>query len=98
MAAQPLFNRRIQLRANVFAELVAWELPRPISGCQHRYKYRLALVKDGDCVLRYDNEAGKGDHRHRNGRESGYHFTVIEQLIADFMADVTRCLHDDDNL
>jgi hypothetical protein len=89
MAAQPLFNRRIQLRANVFAELVAWKLPRPVSGCQHRYKYRLALVKDS---------AGKGDHRHRNGRESGYHFTEIEQLIADFMADVTRCLHDDDNL
>ena len=27
-------------------------------------KYRLALVVDGLCVLRYDNETGKGDHRH----------------------------------
>ena len=98
MVAQSLFNRRIQLRSTVFVELVAWVLPQPVSGCQHRYKYRLALVVDGECWLRYDNEVGKGDHRHWHGRESDYEFTAIDQLVGDFMADVTRCLHDYDNL
>ncbi len=98
MAAQPLFNRRIQLRTAVFVELVAWALPQPLSGCRHPYKYRLALVVDGECVLRYDNEAGKGDHCHGDGQESPYPFTEIEQLVADFLTDVTRWQHDHDNL
>jgi hypothetical protein len=98
MAAQPLFNRRIQLRTAVFVELVAWALPQPVSGCLHPYKYRLALVVEGECVLRYDSEAGKGDHRHRGGRESTYPFTEIDRLVADFLTDVSRWLHDHDNL
>ena len=71
---------------------------QPVSGCRHPYKYRLALVVDGECVLRYDNEAGKGDHRHGDGQESPYPFTEIEQLVADFLTDVTRWQHDHDNL
>lgn len=44
---------------------------------------------DGVCVLRYDNEAGKGDHRHLGKTEMQYAFTTIEQLYADFMSDVS---------
>jgi hypothetical protein len=54
-----------------------------------RFKYRLALVSEGVCILRYDNEAGKGDHRHtRSGTEEAYVFTDPETLVNDFMADV----------
>jgi hypothetical protein len=56
----------------------------------HQFKYRLAYVVDGMCVLRYDNETGKGDHRHCNGEESVYAFTTPEKLIADFQADIAR--------
>jgi hypothetical protein len=38
----------------------------------------------------YDNEAGKGDHRHLGLREEPYMFTTVEALIADFLADVER--------
>jgi hypothetical protein len=39
---------------------------------------------DGVCVLRYDNEAGKGDHFHRGEADASYLFTSLEQLLADF--------------
>jgi hypothetical protein len=37
---------------------VIWRLPKPQAGSQHGFKYRLAYVERGRCVLRYDNEAG----------------------------------------
>jgi hypothetical protein len=76
------------LDAAVFAEIVVWRLPRPARGSTHRFKYRLALVVDGVCVLRYDNEAGKGDHRHMGGVEEPYDFTTSETLLADFWREV----------
>jgi hypothetical protein len=52
-------------------------------------KYRLYYgLPDGTCVVRYDNETGKGDHRHCKGREQPYPFIDVETLVADFLADV----------
>ena len=53
-----------------------------------RFKYRLALVADSVCVLRYDNEAGKGDHRHIGRVEELYKFVDPETLLVDFWNDV----------
>jgi hypothetical protein len=36
----------------------------------------------------YDNERGKGNHRHFRGVEAPYKFNSVEQLMADFWADV----------
>lgn len=94
MKARLLFDRRIALSDTAFAELVLWSLPLPARGSGHRYKYRLALVVIGDCVLRYDDEAGKGDHVHRDGREQPYIFSGPDQLVADFFADVRRWLNE----
>lgn len=90
MKAHLLFNRRIQVAETAFVELVAWTVPVPVPGSAHPYKYRLAFVVDGVCVLRYDNEAGKGDHRHWGATETAYAFTGVDALIADFLNDVTR--------
>ena len=76
------------MHEKAFAEFVIWELPVASPGSAHAYKYRLAFVVEGICVLRYDNEAGKGDHRHIGKRESAYQFTTPEQLLADFWNDV----------
>ena len=57
-------------------------------GSAHRFKYRLALVSDGVCVLRYDNEAGKGDHKHVGERERPYRFVDLPTLQTDFWKDV----------
>jgi len=45
-------------------------------------------------VLRYDNEGGKGDHRHFGGKESAYAFTTPEKLLADFQRDILRWNHE----
>jgi hypothetical protein len=95
--ANPLFNRRIRMTEESFVELVAWKLPNPIAGSVHDYKYRLAFVVKGACVLRYDNEAGKGDHRHWGETEAPYAFTDIDQMVADFFNDVTRWRHEHSN-
>ncbi len=73
-----------------FAELVLWRLPKPLDGSLHRFKYRLAYVVRGECVLRYDNEIGKGDHRHFGGKEGVYVFTTPKQLVTDFQNDIAR--------
>lgn len=81
---------RIVYSASAFAELVLWRVPKPIEGSPHGFKYRLAYVVRGECVLRYDNEAGKGDHRHFGKKERAYAFTTPDQLIADFQKAIAR--------
>ena len=88
MAADLLIDERFVLSADAFAEIVVWQLPKPAHGSKHRFKYRLALVENGVCVLRYDNEAGKGDHRHRGRIEEDYRFISPEALLEDFWRDV----------
>ena len=61
-----------------------------MAGSADGFKYRLAFVVCGECVLRYDNEAGKGDHRHIEGSELPYAFSTPRQLVNDFMRDVLR--------
>jgi uncharacterized protein DUF6516 len=71
-----------------FVEMVVWQLPSPVSGSSHSFKYRLALVVRGICVLRYDNEAGKGDHKHKGEEETTYQFTSPQTLLNDFWHEV----------
>jgi predicted transcriptional regulator len=52
----------------------------------------LALVEKGVNVLRYDNEAGKGDRRHVGRREFAYRFVDLEELKIDFWKDVEEWL------
>ncbi len=73
-----------------FIEVVVWRLPEPLSGSTHSLKYRLAYVVDSECVLRYDNEAGKGDHRHMGIEEMPYGFVSVDQLLEDFLTDVAK--------
>ena len=88
MDAILLLRRRIALDERSFTELVIWQLPYRLPGSEHPFKYRLAYVVDDVCVLRYDNEAGKGDHRHIGKVEMAYRFTTVRQLITDFQNDV----------
>ena len=90
MKATELLRTRVALTEGAFAELVLWRVPTPVAGSTHRFKYRLAYVVNGACVVRYDNESGKGDHRHFNTRERPYLFETPEKLIADFQADMAR--------
>jgi Family of unknown function (DUF6516) len=90
MKAIELLRRRIVYSESSFAEMVLWRVPESLSGSSHTFRYRLAYVVAGECVLRYDNEAGKGDHRHFGGKESSYAFSTPENLVADFQRDTAR--------
>jgi len=95
MRATELLRTKVVLSDVAFAELVLWHVPKPVPGSIHLFKYRLAYVVNGTCVVRYDNEAGKGDHRHFNARERRYTFDTVEKLIADFQADIARWNRED---
>lgn len=97
MKTVPLVRTRITYSASAFAELALWRVPQPVAGSRHGFTYRLVYVVDGVCVIRYDNESGKGDHRHVAGRESPYAFTTPDQLITDFQTDIARWGHENRN-
>ena len=68
----------------VLIETAIWRVPKPLRGSVHYFKYRLGLVVDGICVMRFDNEAGKGNHKHVEGIEYPYVFSGIRALQRDF--------------
>jgi len=94
MRAVLLIRSRVVLAEDALADVVVWRLPRATPPSKHAFKYRLAYVVGGECVLRYDNELGKGDHRHFGDRERPYRFSTPERLMADFGADIGRWNHE----
>lgn len=70
-------------------ELVVWRVPKPVPPSEHVFKYRAAFVVNGERVVGFDNERGKGDHCHVDGTEAPYRFTTVEQLVEDFIAAVS---------
>lgn len=94
MKAIPLIRRRVVLAGDAFAEIAVCRVIEALSPSQHPFKYRLAYVVKGECVLRYDNERGKGDHRHFGTEEAVYAFSTPDQLLLDFNADIERWNHE----
>jgi len=88
MKATLVFRLKHRLGDGAIVEMVIWRVPRAVIGSHHGFKYRLYFGKGGQRIVGYDNERGKGDHRHVLGREFAYRFTSPEQLIVDFLADV----------
>ena len=89
-----LVFRDKKVKQGLIIEMVVWELDAPLSGCNHRFKYRLfcGSLETGGCLIRYDYEGGKGDHRHIVAGERPYAFTSLEVLFADFERDVREAL------
>jgi hypothetical protein len=94
MKAVALDRRRVIVGSDAFVELVIWHVPEPVPPSTHLFKYRLAYVVEERCVLRYDNECDKGDHRHAEEAAQPYAFSTPDQLLADFEADVARRNHE----
>lgn len=86
MSAEPVMNERHVRDAATFVEIVIRRLPRPLRGSKHRLEYRLALVSRGDCVLRYDNEAGKRNHRRVGHVDERYGFTDSDVFTRRLLA------------
>ena len=68
--------------------MVIWRVPAQVPPSRHRLKYSLFYGRAGTRDVGYDNERGKGDHRHFRGAETPYRFTTAERLMADFWSNV----------
>ncbi len=90
MKATLVLRRRDMLPGGIAIEMVIWQLPVRSAGREHGLKYHLQAHRGGRTLVRYDNETGKGDHRHYGRREEPYQFIGMERLIEDFIADVER--------
>ncbi len=90
MKADLLFSQRIDYDDGAIVEMKIWRVPGPIPPATHSLKYSLFYGRPGVREVGYDNERGKGDHRHFRGVETSYRFRSIEQLVADFWADVSQ--------
>ena len=86
--ATPLARSKEVRDDGTIVEIVVWELPKPVPPCVHYFKYRLFYGLPGQERVRYDNERGKGDHRHVAGSETSYNFVSLDQLLDDFDRDV----------
>ena len=68
-------------------EMKIWSVPVS-EHTPYGVKYSMVYVVDGDRVVGYDNERGKGDHKHIDGRQENYQFKDADVLIEDFASDV----------
>ena len=88
MKAELLFHQRIDYEDGAIVEMVIWRVPTRVPSSAHDLKYSLFYGRPGVREVGYDNERGKGDHRHLRGVETPYAFSGVEQLVADFWSDV----------
>lgn len=91
MKATLIFEDHKPLSEREVVHMMVWRLSEPVPGSTHSFKYRLAFVVGGLCVLRYDNERGKGDHKYVGSVQSTYPFTTPARLLADFLREVETC-------
>lgn len=90
MKAVLAFHDKQVLPDGAIIEMKIWEVAFPVAGSAHKLKYSLFYGAKGMRFLGYDNERGKGDHRHIGDQQERYVFKTAELLMADFLADVRR--------
>jgi len=88
MKATLLLRERIEYPDGALIEMKIWQVPEPVPPTTHGLKYSLIYIVDGQRIVGYDNERGKGDHRHLGTLETPYLFVSAKVLIGDFRADV----------
>ena len=90
MQAKLIYREKYFYADGAMREMVLWQLTEKTAKKNpHGLKYRLYYgLADGTCTVRYDNETGKGDHRHKRDQEEPYQFKDVDTLVADFLKDI----------
>lgn len=89
------FEDKQVLADGSIVEMRIWEAPFPVPPSRHAFKYALFYGRPGQRIVLFDNEGGKGDHKHIGAVESAYCFDSPEVLIEDFKAAVRAARKDD---
>jgi len=92
--ASLLVYEKLELPDGFIVEIKVWSLPDLSAERPHGLKYSLYFGRGGERLVAYDNETGKGDHRHYRDREEPYAFRTLERLLSDFQNDVREELMD----
>ena len=90
MKAKRLFYDKATLPDGSIVEMTIWQLPQATTERVHGLKYSLFYGRYGKRIVAYDNELGKGDHKHVGAVESRYRFVSVEKLVSDFLRDVDK--------
>ena len=90
MKAELLMRERLILSRRALVEIVIWKVPQPLPASRYPFKYRLAYIANERCAIRFDNEVGKGDHKHLDEIEVPYVFSNLDSLQADFWTEVNK--------
>ncbi len=88
MKARLVLDEKIVFEDGSILQIRIWSVARPVPPTLHGYKYSLFFGRPGVCLVGFDNERGKGDHKHVLDEETAYTFVSIEQLLRDFRAAV----------
>ncbi len=92
MKARPYTNQKIRLPDGSIISIVIW-IAESTEERPHGFKYRLNFCnRDGATLVRYDNERGKGDHKHIGEKQTSYKFKDVDKLLDDFWHDVDNIL------
>ena len=83
MADAELLLKTRTVHAGGLVEMVVWRVPQPVPPSGHPFKYRLVFARGGQRVVGYDNERGKGDHKHIGETEAG---SLVMCLLATVLA------------
>ena len=91
MMAKLIYREKFIYEDGAVREMDLWQRPRKSAEKPNALNCRLYYrLSDGTCIVRYDNETGKGDHRHLRGKEEVYPFKGVETLVADILGDIER--------
>ncbi|MFH0727193.1 MAG: DUF6516 family protein [Pseudomonadota bacterium] len=85
MKARLIYRFEQDYDDGAMARMVIWKVFRRVSSSEHSNTYRLVYLEKGKRVIGFDNESGKGDHRHDGDKESAYIFLDVATLITDFI-------------
>ena len=88
--ASIIYEVKRLLENGAIVQIRIWRLPAPTPERLHGLKYSLFYGRPGQRVIGYDNETGKGDHRHYGKTEEPYHFVSLDKLLEDFDLDVMK--------
>ena len=91
MQTKHIYREKYVYADGAIREMVLWQLQEKTAKNPHGLKYRLYYgLADGTSTVRYDNETGKGDHRHKRDQEEPYQFKDVDTLVADFLKDIEK--------
>ena len=86
--AEKILDVRNEFQNGTVIVIRVWLVPEPVPPSEHRFKYSFFFGRPGVRLVLFDNERGKGDHKHIREVESDYAFESVEKLTADFLAAV----------